>query len=172
MIFKAEKIEQPYSGQYNEKIYDIQCVCNSSQWTWIKFTDEDEEWCGEFRGEYRGVALSNKLEVIVVLTSDYMYMLDIDTGELIGYEDTPGYLDITTSPLGDIFITDGYDIETFTSNKIDAREDMIIPVRPDDLKFIEWKGNILKVSCYEFLSWDEKIELYFDCASLQWINRI
>ena len=34
---------------------------NSSEWTWIKFVDEDGEWCGEFRGMYRGVLCLLKL---------------------------------------------------------------------------------------------------------------
>jgi len=41
MIHSAEWIEQPCSGQYVEKIYDIKSPWNSSKWTWIKFSDED-----------------------------------------------------------------------------------------------------------------------------------
>ena len=76
MISRAEYIQQPYSGEYIEKIYDIKSPWNSTDWTWIKFTEEDDIWCGEFRGKYRGkyrgVSCSTTLGIIVVLTSDYM----------------------------------------------------------------------------------------------------
>ena len=39
MIFSAESIEQPCSGIYTERIYDITNPWNSRDWTWIKFTD-------------------------------------------------------------------------------------------------------------------------------------
>ena len=40
MICRAEHIEQPYSGEYIEKIYDITSAWNSGNWTWIKFFTE------------------------------------------------------------------------------------------------------------------------------------
>ena len=54
--------------EYIEKIYDIKSPWNSTDWTWIKFTEEDDIWCGEFRGKYRGVSCSTTLGIIVVLT--------------------------------------------------------------------------------------------------------
>ena len=39
MIFSAESIEQPCSGIYTERIYDITNPWNSRDWTWVKFTD-------------------------------------------------------------------------------------------------------------------------------------
>ena len=42
MISRAEYIQQPYSGEYIEKIYDIKSPWNSTDWTWIKFTEEDD----------------------------------------------------------------------------------------------------------------------------------
>ena len=59
MISRAEYIQQPYSGEYIEKIYDIKSPWNSTDWTWIKFTEEDDIWCGEFRGKYRGILFYN-----------------------------------------------------------------------------------------------------------------
>lgn len=170
MIFRAEYIEQPYSGEYIERIYDITSSWNSSNWTWIRFFDEDGVWCGEFRGKYRGVSVSKKIGVVVVLTSDYMYILDINTTEVIEYYSQPEYVDITTSPLGDIFVTDGYGIEIFTNNKIHNMETIIVPVRPDNLRFVEWNDNILKITCYEFLLWGKEIDLYYDCVSMEWID--
>ncbi len=171
MILSAEHIEQPYSGEYNEKIYDIISPCNSANWTWIKFTDANSVWCGEFRGEYRGVALSERLGIVVVLTSDYMYILDINMGEIIEYDSQPEYVDITTSPYGDIFITDGYSIEMLINNKSGKLETFVIPyipVNPDNLSFEEWNDNILKISCYDFPTWNT-VELYFDCLMMEWI---
>ncbi len=84
MISRVEYIQQPYSGEYIEKIYDIKSPWNSTDWTWIKFIEEDDIWCGEFRGKYRGVSCSTVLGIIVVLTSDYMYVLDIYGGEIMG----------------------------------------------------------------------------------------
>ena len=43
MIFSAESIEQPCSGIYTQRIYDIINPWNSRDWTWIKFTDENGE---------------------------------------------------------------------------------------------------------------------------------
>lgn len=59
MIIDVNIVNQPLSGEYEEWIYDISSQWNSQKWTWIKFTNDDfYEWCGEFRGEARGVALS------------------------------------------------------------------------------------------------------------------
>ena len=113
---------------------------------------------------------SKKLGIVVVLTSDYMYMLDICTAELIEYYSQPQYVEMTTSPLEDIFITDGYGIEMFTNSKIEDLETIIIPVHPDNLKFVEWMGNILKITCYEFLIWGKEIELYLDSLSMEWLD--
>ncbi|MFJ7951768.1 hypothetical protein ACIQZG_09600 [Lysinibacillus sp. NPDC096418] len=74
MITKAEIIKQPYSGQFKERIYDISNKSNSQDWTWIKFEDKNtNEWCGQFRGAQRAVALSKKYNQILVATSDYLF---------------------------------------------------------------------------------------------------
>lgn len=173
MIYSAEHIEQPYSGKYVEKIYDINSPWNSSDWTWIKFTDEDGEWCGEFRGAYRGVSVSEKYGIVVVLTTDYLFILDINTSDVIEYDSQPDYDDITTSPNGDVFLTDGYSIEILAKNKegkIESIPISNIPVNPNNLKFEEWDNNILKIGCYEFYNWEKKLELYLDCDSMKWIG--
>ena len=165
MIYSAEHIEQPRSGKYMEKIYDITSPWNSKYWTWIKFVDEEGEWCGEFRGEYRGVSVSEKLGIVVILTTDYLFILDIKTAEIIEYDSRPDYVDITTSPNEDIFFTDGYSIErVFKDNdgKIKTTAVKYIPVNPDNLKFVEWNNTILKISCCEFYKWENEVELYLD----------
>lgn len=170
MIIEAEHIPQPHDGEYREKIYDIKNAWNSRDWTWIKFIDESGEWCGEFRGAYKGVAVSQKLGIVVILTSDHMYVLDINSAELIEFLSQPTYVGITASPLGDIFVTDGYNFEIFTTNKIKDIERINTPICPDSLEFVEWNGNILKMTCYEFLYWENFLELSFDSTSMQWID--
>lgn len=173
MICSAERIEQPYSGQYVERIYDIKSPWNSREWTWIKFEDENGEWCGEFRGKYRGVSVSKKLGIVVVLTSDYMYTLDINTADLIEYDSQSDFVDITTSPNGDIFLTDGYSIEIVVKDNDEKIETTVVdymPVNPDNLRFEEWNNNILKISCCEFYHWENELELYLDCETLEWIR--
>lgn len=173
MIYDAEYIKQPYSGQCVEKIYDVKSPWNSREWTWIKFLDEDGEWCGEFRGKFRGVAVSEKLGIVVILTTDYMYVLDINTSDIIEYESQPSYLEITASPNEDIFLTDGYNIEIVVSDadkKIITRTIQSMPIQPDNLKFVEWENHILKVSCCEFLKDEQEYEFYLDCNTMKWIN--
>lgn len=65
MIYSAEHTKQPLSGEYIEKIYDVEKPFKSTQWTWIKFIDETGEWCAEFRGEYRGLFVSSKQRIVV-----------------------------------------------------------------------------------------------------------
>ena len=170
MIIEAVRIDQPYDGEYRERIYDIRSVWNSSDWTWIRFTEDDgEEWCGEFRGEYKGAVVSDKLGVAVVLTSDHMYMLDIKDAALADHLSQPDYADVTCSPRGDIFVTDGYRLEILTGNRIACRKSIPTPVCPDSLRFSEWKGNVLKMTCYVLRTWEER-DLFWDSVSLQWLE--
>ncbi|PGY04904.1 hypothetical protein [Bacillus sp. AFS031507] len=113
MITKAEIINQPFSGQYKERIYDITSSSwNSPNWTWVKFEDEDfNEWCGEFRGSPRDIAVSKKYKTVLVLTSDYLFQVDSDSGELTEYESQPQYQCLTVTPSGDFIIADYYSIE-------------------------------------------------------------
>ena len=86
MLMNLEHIPQPYSGEYEEKIYDIKSNWNSSNWTWLKFEEDSLVWCGEFRGKYIGATYSEVKGIIVVITSDYVYILDIETKEVIDSE--------------------------------------------------------------------------------------
>ena len=78
---------------------------------------------------------------------------------------------ITASPLGDIFVTDEYNFEMFTTPKIKDIKIIDTPINPDSLEFIEWNNNVLKMTCYEFLNWENEVELFFDCKSMQWIDK-
>ncbi len=167
MITKAEIINQPYSGQYREIIYDISSPWNSQSWTWIKFEDGDfNEWCGEFRGFPRAVALSKKFNIVLVLTSDYLFQIDCQSGELTNYEPQPQYQSLTVTPSGVFIIADYYDIEKIES----TFEDKIMlesPIKMDSIKFGRWSKNKLSITCDEFLNWDNHVELELDGDTLE-----
>lgn len=165
MLFSAEQISQPYSGEYEEKIYDIESNWNSSDWTWIKFEEEDSIWCGEFRGKYIGVAFSNIKEIIVVITSDYIYIIDTKTKEIIDSARNFEYGDITCTPLGDILLSSGYGLEILLKKTISSIETIVLPVNADSLRFVGYTDNILEMNCYEFLNWSNNVNLFFNCKT-------
>ena len=167
MIIKAEIISQPYSGQYRELVYDIQDSWKSSYWTWVKFEDENfDEWCGEFRGLSRQVAISEKYSVILVLTSDYLFQLDIHSGELIEYEARPQYMNLTVTPQGDFILADYYNIDLMQSS-IRHTKSIESPIKMDMIKFSGWQGMRLTISCDEFLNWSNHVELELDSETLE-----
>lgn len=100
-----------------------------------------------------------------------MYIFNKDTAEIIDKDMHTVFENITTSPKGDIFLTDGRDIEILINKDGRLETDVVryYPITPDELKFIEWNGNFLKISCYEFLTWEE-VELYFDCDTMDWVE--
>lgn len=162
MITKAEIINQPYSGQYKEIIYDIPSPWNSQNWTWVKFEEEDfNEWCGEFRGAPRAVALSKKHNKILVLTSDYLYQVDCYRGELTDYESQPPYQCLTVTPSGDFIIADYYGIEKIEST-LNDKIPLKSPIKMDTVTFRGWTNNKLLITCDEFLNWSNHVELELD----------
>jgi hypothetical protein len=162
MIMKAEVINQPESGEYKERIYDISSPWNSQSWTWIKFTEEDlSEWCGNFRGSPRNVAVSKKYKAVLVLTSDFLFKLDCPSGELTEYESQTQYQSLTVTPSGDFIIADYYGIEVIKStleDKIQLRS----PIQMDLIKFYGWSKNKLSITCDEFLNWENHVCLELD----------
>ncbi|MED5051287.1 hypothetical protein P9850_05340 [Anoxybacillus rupiensis] len=162
MITKAELINQPYSGQYKEKIYDISSPWNSQNWSWIKFTNDDlTEWCGNFRGFPRDVAISNKYNIVLVLTSDYLFKLDCFSEELVEYESHPQYRSLTVTPLGDFVLADYYDIEIIKSN-LEDKIPVHSPIKMDNIQFYGWSNNKLSIICDEFLTGNHHVELELD----------
>jgi hypothetical protein len=161
MIIKAEVMTQPYSGEYTEKVYDISSPWNSHHWTWIKFTNDDlTEWCGNFRGFPREVAVSEEYNCVLVLTSDYLFKLDCLSGELTEYESQPQYQSLTVSPSGDFIIADYYDIEVIKST-LDDKIQVDSPIKMDMINFHGWSNNKLSITCDEFLNWNH-VELELD----------
>lgn len=167
MIIGADIISQPLSGQCYERIYNIQSPWNSGEWTWIKFLNEDfNEWCGEFRGSARGVAFSKKHNIILILTSDYLYKLDSISGELLEYESQPQYQNLTVTPSGQFILSDYYRIYCIESS---LAEDKVLesPIEMDDIKFHDWADNCLLITCVELLNWDKHVELELDGETLK-----
>jgi len=161
MIDKAEILTQPFSGEYHEKVYDISNPWNSQDWTWIKFTNNDlSEWCGNFRGFPRKVAVSKMQTCVLVLTSDYLFRLSTLNGELIEYESQPQYQNLTVSPSGDFILADYYDIEIIKST-LSEKTYVDSPIKMDMIKFHKWSNNKLSITCDEFLSWSH-MELELD----------
>lgn len=167
MITRAEIIDQPYSGKYKEKIFDVTSAWNSQSWTWIRFEEDDlTEWCGEFRGEPLAVALSKKFHIVLVLTSDYLYQVNCLSGELITSESNSHYQSLTGTPSGVFVIADYSDIMKIESN-LDEVKQLKSPVKMDNIKFGKWSMNKLSISCDEFLNWENHIELELDGDTLE-----
>lgn len=167
MVNKVEIINKPYSGQYKEKIYDNPNPWNSSEWTWVKFTNDDfSEWCGVFRGEAKNAVISDKYNTILVLTSDYLYQMDKTEGELMEFEENLQYQNITVTPLGDFIISDYSTIELIKST-IKQRELINSPINMDMIEFIGWSNNKLLIKCESYLNLDKIIELELNCENMK-----
>ena len=167
MIIKAEVMNQPQSGEYKERIYDISSPWNSQDWTWIKFTNDDlTEWCGNFRGFPRDVSVSKKYISVLVLTSDYLYRLDSLSKKLVEYESQPHYQNLTVTTLGDFILADYYNIEIIKST-LEDKISVDSPIKMDTIKFHGWSNNKLAITCDEFLNWDNHVELELDGETLE-----
>lgn len=162
MIIEAEIISQPYSGEYIERIYDNKSAWNSQSWTFIKFTINDySEWCGQFRGFPKQVAISTPKNIVLVLTSDYLFQLDIKTGNLTDIEDQPQYQNLTVAPNGDFILADYYNFEKVT-NSIKQTTSIQSPIQMDFIEFKKWDGLKLEFTCDEFLNWERHLTLTYD----------
>lgn len=167
LITKAEIIEQPYSGQFKERIYDIPNTRNSQDWTWIKFGDENyNEWCGQFGGELQAVALSSKHNKFLVVTFDYLFEIDCVSGEMTDYEPTNTYKDLTVTPFGDFIIADYYNI-AIIRGAIKDRYFLDIPIQMDMIKLNGWSESKLSISCEELGVADSKVELELDAKTFE-----
>lgn len=166
MIISIEPISQPYSGEYEERIYDIESCWNSPEWTWIRFVEDTSIWCGEFRGKYIGATFSEMKGIIIVVTSDYIFLIDITTKEIIDSERNFEYCDVTCTPLGDVLFSSGYGLEILRDRTISSVETIILPINTDSLRFVEYKDNILEMNCYEFCNWSNNVTLFLDCETM------
>ncbi|RVT77455.1 hypothetical protein EOD40_06520 [Flavobacterium sufflavum] len=162
MIIQAEIISQPYSGEYTERIYDNESAWNSQSWAFIKFVEEDYyEWCGQFRGFPKQVAISTPKKIVLVLTSDYLYQLDIETGNLTELEDQPQYQNLTVAPNGDFILADYYNFEKVTTN-IKQKISIESSIQMDMIEFKNWQKSKLEFTCDEFVNWDRHLTMTYD----------
>lgn len=162
MIDQADIINQPYSGDYDERIYDNESAWNSQSWTWVKFTNEDlSEWCGQFRGFPRQTAVSKKHDAVLILTADYLFQLDRKTGDLIKLEDQPQYQNLTVTPDGDFIIADYYHVEKIT-NDINSKSAIKSPIEMDMIEFKKWSDGKMEFTCDEFMNWDRHLIMEYD----------
>lgn len=165
MIIEAEIISQPYSGEYSERIYDNESPWNSQSWTFIKFINDDYlQWCGQFRGFPMQVAISKTRDIVLILTSDYLYQLDRQTGNLTDLEGQSKYQNLTVTPNGDFILSDYYDFEKVTAS-IKDKEPINSPVQMDMIKFKGWDNSKLEFTCDEFSNWDRHLTMTYDCQA-------
>ncbi|MDH3324271.1 MAG: hypothetical protein OEL89_01385 [Candidatus Peregrinibacteria bacterium] len=152
MIIDAKIVNKPNSGEFEERVYDNESPCNSQNWTWVKFLENDgKEWVGNFRGSGHTVSLSKVLNEIFILTNNYILRISAETGDIIEIKDSPQYRSVTVSPNGNIVLADYYSLVKVGSNFTEL-EDIPSPFQMDMIEFKEWTGDKLKFSCDEFLN--------------------
>lgn len=165
MVIEAEIINQPNSGEYKERIYDIVNEWNSQFWTFVKFIDEDySEWCGQFRGSPRQIAVSLVNKSILVLTSDYLYHLNRENAELIEFEQNHQYHFLIATPNGFFVIADYYNLDKINGN-IANKSTIEAPIQMDLIKFKNWNNTKFEFTCDEFLNWDNHLTMSYDCET-------
>lgn len=152
MIIGVEIINQPYSGEYNEVIYDIEnSNWKSSNWGWIKFINEDyTEWCGEFRGVILGAKLSKRFNTILILTSDCLFMLDRMSGKIIDIDEQSVYNQITISPSDEYILGSPYEI-VIIKESIRYPINVELPQGCCSINFVKWQGYQLVIEFEDFI---------------------
>jgi len=156
MIRQIEIIDQPYSGQFIERIFDIQNVWNSPQWTWVKFTEENESnWCGQFRGSPIAVGISNKLDFLYILTADHFYELNKLDGEIHNIFPQSNFINIVKTPHDEFIL---YDYGNLYFLKEEVKECLKIesPFNMDFIEFKFWDNNKFVFTCYEIGIYDDR----------------
>jgi len=162
MIIEAEIISLPSSGEYSERIYDNKSSWNSQSWTFIKFTNENySEWCGQFRGFPKQVAISTVRDIVLVLTSDYLYQLDRETGDLTELEDQSQYQNLTVTPNGDFILADYYHFEKVTTS-INHKELIKSLIQMDMIEFKNWENSKLEFTCDDFLNCNKHVTMTYN----------
>ena len=163
---KAEIIHQPYSGEFEERIYDVDSAWKSQFWAWIKFTDENGiEKVGQFRGFPKGVKVSKAKNEIIVLTSDCAFRLDSIELNLIEMEKQSDYGNIEVSPNGTFIFSEFSSIYKM-GNSLSEMECIESPFEMDLIEFKNWNGNILEFECVEMRKYEKRENMQLD--SVNW----
>jgi len=98
----------------------------------------------------------NKTNETIVLTSDYIFRLDNETGNVKELDNHPQYHNLTTSPNGTFIFADYYRIEKMISSLKDTKT-IQSPIEMDMIEFKDWKGDVLEFTCDEFTNWDRHL---------------
>ena len=142
----AEFIYQPISGDYEEKTFELNTRWNSPIWSWAKFiTNEEKEWVGAFPGEPKKIAVAEKINQVAVLTSDGLYILDIEKREVLFYDEQTDLQVIAEMPTKEKFVVADYCQigtmdENFNITFLKLEYDI------DNVEFGAYDGSKLKVS--------------------------
>ena len=152
MIIGAEIITQPYSGEYREFLYDIPHITwKSGYWGWVKFINQDySEWCGEFRGVILGVEMSERFNSVLILTTDYLYMTDKQSGEVIDVHEDHEYTQITTSPSEEYVLASSDEIVVI-KDSIKSSTNIELPFGICSIKFLRWHDYQLIMTVEDYL---------------------
>lgn len=153
MIINLEIINQPYSGEYKEIIFDgPKDAPKSKYWSWIKFINEKSlSWCGIFRGSIIGVEISTVFNNILVVTDSFLYMLDKKTGKLLEVIENEEYTQITLSPFGEYILATSSDIVVIT-NSINKLIHIEFSKTLFCMKFLKWEGYMLHIECEDYMN--------------------
>jgi hypothetical protein len=155
---KAKIINQPYSGEFEERIYDVESVWHSQSWTWIKFEDSNGiEKVGQFRGFPKDVKISKQKNEIVILTSDCIFRLDTIELNIIESKKQVDYENLEVTANGTFLLSEYGEIYKLENSLSDVQ---IIesPFELDWIEFKKWNGDILEFECSELANY-EKTEI-------------
>ncbi len=168
MIKRSRGIRMPKSGEYPERIYDIDGANTDVNWCWILFEEDNgDEWCGNFRGEFRGVEISEKYNMVVVLTSTYYYFIDLNSHEMLDYED--GYSGwVSKTPLGDILLCFLDRLYLISGRSSQDKEEIEIPMYMDFVRVLGYEGTVLRMR-YEDSEglFGPAYDIELDCLTLE-----
>ena len=167
---KAEIINQPYSGEFEERIYDVESVWNSQSWTWIKFTEENgNEKVGQFRGFPKNVKVSKQKNEIVVLTSDCVFRLDALELNIIESEKQADYGNLEVTPNGTFILSEYSDIYKL-ENSLSDMQNIKSPFEMDMIEFKSWNRIILEFECTEIANYERSQIMELNIA--EWTIKI
>ena len=151
---KAEIINQPYSGEFEERIYDVESVWNSQSWTWIKFMDDSGiEKVGQFRGFPKDVKISKQKNEIIILTSDCVFRLDSSELNIIESEKQIDYGNLEVTPNGTFLLSEYGEIYKL-ENSLSDMKIIESPFELDWIEFKKWNGDILEFECSELANYE------------------
>ena len=151
---KAEFIYQPTSGQYEEKTFDLNSSRKSQIWSWVKFTiNNGIEWVGVFRGEQKCIAIADKINQVATLTSDGLYILNIDKREILFFDQQTELKDLAEIPSKDKFIVADYDQIGIIDENF-KKEFLNFEFGIENIEFGEYNGNKLKINFEKLPDYD------------------